>query len=121
MFTYYSHPSAHSIRVTVVGIVEDGILKIAAARCSKKDTFLKKTVIVPGRRAVTLLNGITIPAKKKKVIKGGYSIAKERLETNQLVATFEMPTCNARQFTLIAKGIALEAAYNAHFIEKSKV
>lgn len=34
---------AGCIRVTVVGILEEGVLKLAASRCSYKDQFCKKT------------------------------------------------------------------------------
>lgn len=43
-YVFYSNTdSLTGARVTVVGIVEDGFLKLAASRCSGKDNFVKKT------------------------------------------------------------------------------
>lgn len=40
MFHYYSKPSAN--RVSFAGEYQDGVLRIAAARTSKKDVFVRK-------------------------------------------------------------------------------
>ena len=79
MFTFYSKNSENqksNERVTFVGTFSEGILKIAAARCSKKDQF----------------------ARKK-----GFLIAQGRLNKNRLLFSQEMPVCSATDFVNIAK------------------
>lgn len=49
MFRFYSKGS--KARVTVVGDIQDGVLKIAASRCSDTDAFCKrKGVEIASRR-----------------------------------------------------------------------
>ena len=82
MFTFYSRQqdnTPRNERVTFVGEFTDGMLKIAAARCSKRDQF----------------------ARKK-----GFTIAQGRLTKNKLIHTQEMPVCTATDFVNIAKTLA---------------
>lgn len=41
-FIFHSSPDISGVRVTVVGNYVDGVLNLAVARCSEKDTFVKK-------------------------------------------------------------------------------
>lgn len=82
MFTFYSKPNSEhnrNERVTFVGNFSDGILKIAAARCSKKDQF----------------------ARKK-----GFQIAQGRLMKDKLIFSQEVSSCDASQFVQIAKELS---------------
>ena len=78
MFHFFSQQTEtnRNERVTFVGEYSDGLLKIAAARCSKKDQF----------------------ARKK-----GVKIAEGRLSKNRLIFKQEMPDCSPKQFVDISK------------------
>ena len=77
MFRFYSKADETN-RVSIVGECTDGVLKVAAARCSSKDNFVRKK---------------------------GRELAEKRLQSNELC--FEIPAdkCDVRTFIVIAKGL----------------
>jgi hypothetical protein len=88
MYRFYSSPESQN-RVTVVGVVENDVLKIAVAICSKKDRFVRKIgrSIAEGR----LKKGIyyetcplTAPVPTKDFIDIAQRIANEVVETKQI-------------------------------------
>lgn len=84
-------------RVTVVGEHQQGVLKIAVARCSNKDQFCRRT---------------------------GRSIASTRLKSSGnsgLHSTYSMSDCSVSEFVNIAKQVAVEVSqtmevYDSGFI-----
>lgn len=82
MFRFYSKTPT-STRVTVVGEHSDGMLKIAVARCSRKDRFIR--------------------AKGRK-------IAEARLMADEIIALIKLTKCDVHSFVNIAKTIAEEVA-----------
>lgn len=84
MFRFYSNPTCKN-RVTVVGTHSEGVLKIAVARCSKKDSFIKKK---------------------------GRMIAEGRLAANKLHSLHQLDTCEVVDFVNIAKTISDEVTNN---------
>lgn len=73
MFRFYSKPD--SVRATLVGVHEDGRLKIAASRCSERDTFSRKK---------------------------GIEIAEKRLRSGKFIFDQEMSDISASDFVRIA-------------------
>ncbi len=82
MFRYYSKVKNNSkVRVTVVGVHQDGELKLATARCGAKDNFVKKF---------------------------GRKIAEGRLEKGKLHTVVSMATCTGKEFFDKAHEVAKE-------------
>ena len=89
MYRFYSNPTDTSkVRVSVVGEYshEDGILKIAVSRCSKKDSFIKKKgrAIAEGRLYKgKLYDKITFPTppSSEEFIEHAKLIAKEVIDS----------------------------------------
>lgn len=123
MFIYHSIPAP--VRVTVVGRFnkQNEELELAVSRCSKHDTFMKRSHRVPAKNkfvAQTKKGPKTIPGHDSYVIKGGVDIAKDRLESGELFAIFPMKKCSAYTFKYIAEEMALRAINNPKLIEISK-
>lgn len=123
MFIYHSKTAP--VRVTVVGEYDESLAEIslAVSRCSKRDDFLKKTIIIPERPAFTVQtkNGPKIiPARAEKIFKGGTNIATERLENGEIFAIFPMKTFSQRHFNIIATGIADLVINNPQLVEEIK-
>jgi hypothetical protein len=76
MFRFYSKPSNTQARVAVVGEHSEGVLKIAVARCSVKDHFIKKK---------------------------GRAIAEGRLHKNKLYDEIKMEKCEIKDFIKVAE------------------
>jgi hypothetical protein len=89
MYRFYSSPSESSkVRVTVVGEydVKDHALKIAVARCGRKDNFIKKK---------------------------GRAIAEGRLVKNKLYYTYDVTKApKSEEFVSLAREIAISVANN---------
>jgi len=81
-YRFYSSP-AEKVRISVVGQYEEGILKIAVARCSKKDTFIRRK---------------------------GRAIAEGRLFKNKLYTAVPMQACDIVAFVDVAKQVVAEVA-----------
>lgn len=81
MYHFYSKPSkkGSNERVSVVGKHDNGMLQIAAARCSAKDQFSRKT---------------------------GRAIAEKRLEENKTYITIPVETCDISLFLIVAQGVS---------------
>ena len=81
MYHFYSKPSqkGSNERVSVVGEHKNGMLQIAAARCSAKDQFSRKT---------------------------GRAIAKARLEDNKTYVSIPVEKCDISLFLLVAQGVS---------------
>lgn len=75
MYRFYSNPNGNG-RVTVVGEQNGNIVTLAAARCSKKDQFVKKKgrAIAEGRLA-----------KGGKSIFGTVEVTEERMTNDEFV------------------------------------
>lgn len=84
MFRFYSNP-INGTRVAIVGIHSEGVLKLAAARCSKRDEF---------RRAK------------------GRAIAEGRLQKNKLYSSTELSIIDVNTFVRIAEVAAIDIANN---------
>lgn len=69
MFHFYSKPSKN--RLSFAGVHKEGVLKIAVARCSKKDTFVKKK---------------------------GRAIAEGRLHKDKIYHSIPLEICDGRDF-----------------------
>ena len=78
-------------RVTIVGTYENGVLKMAASRCSTSDNFCKKT---------------------------GRGIAEKRLADNKLVATFPLKECNSKIFRHLATSVSYLVEEDARLVGK---
>ena len=78
MYRFYSRPTETKSRVTVVGEYSEGVLKIAASRCSEKDNFRRKT---------------------------GRAIAEGRLKKGKLFSSVLLKDCNIKKFVTFAKDI----------------
>lgn len=89
MYRFYSRPTGTNIRVSVVGEHSDGVLKIAVARCSKKDHFVKKK---------------------------GRTIAEGRLKKGKYYQKIQMRKCNISTFVSLAKAIAKHVSKNPRAI-----
>lgn len=82
MYHFFSkNETRKNERVTFVGNFTDGVLKIAVARCSKKDQFIRRK---------------------------GVQIAEGRLSKNKLVFSQEMPNCTGAEFVEISKSLVGE-------------
>jgi hypothetical protein len=81
MYRLYTKPEQGHNRVTVVGEHKDGLLKIAVARCGKKDVFIKKR---------------------------GRIIAENRLTKDLLFNVYPMTECTSKDFVNIATNVAEE-------------
>lgn len=81
MFHYYSKKNDNPVRVVITGEHKDGILKLAAARCSKKDQFIKKK---------------------------GRTISENRLKGGKLYASHFLAECPGTKFLEIASKTAEE-------------
>ncbi len=82
MEPYVYHSSQHEydgVRVTVVGKIDNGLLFISAARCSKEDPFVKKT---------------------------GRSIAIGRLDESNFITAIDFPALDQKKFISAAKAVA---------------
>jgi len=79
MFRFYSSPTS-PVRVAIVGVFSEGSLKLAAARTSKKDQFIRKK---------------------------GRLIAEGRLAKGKLLADIPMANCDIQQFLGIAKELSI--------------
>lgn len=81
MYNFYSKPikKGSNERVSVVGQHNDGMLQIAAARCSAKDQFSRKT---------------------------GRAIAEKRLEEKKTYITIPVEKCDISLFLLVAQGVS---------------
>ena len=91
-YCFYSNPTENKARVSVVGEFDESSseLKIAVARCSENDQFIR----VKGR-----------------------AIATDRLNQGKLVATVAFPEAPAsKTFIYLAKGIAQEIADDARLV-----
>lgn len=80
MFRFYSSPQ-EATRVSIVAEHSEGVLKIAVARCSKKDNFFRKK---------------------------GRLIAEGRLNKGKVHTTIPMDECDIQTFLAYAKIIAEE-------------
>ena len=79
-FIFHSQSNSHSgVRVTVVGEYSTGILNLAVARCSEKDSFSRKI---------------------------GREIAIERLNKGEIFYSFTSETMNSKRFYDIANAIS---------------
>ena len=78
LFRFYSSPNNTS-RVSVVGIHENGVLKIAVSRSSEKDHFIRKK---------------------------GRMIAEGRLAKGKIHSQYNLPGCDIQEFIRYAKNIA---------------
>lgn len=89
MFRFYSKSGGP--RATLVGTHVNGVLKIAAARCSEKDNFSKSK---------------------------GVEIASSRLNRNHTIYEEEMAECSAKDFVLRAhileQPVVRAKAVNSH-------
>ena len=92
MFGFYSLPEDRN-RISIVGEHKDGILKIAAARCSTKDRFCKKT---------------------------GREIATKRLKEDNLLLSVNIEKCEGRLFLNMAKVLIEEINRNPKILNKKK-
>lgn len=81
MFGFYSPVNETKVRVTIVGEHTDGMLRIAVARCSAKDNFVKKY---------------------------GRGRALKRLSLGKLYKTILLDDCSPKAFVEIAKQVAEE-------------
>ena len=81
MYHFYSKPSTKGSneRVSVVGQHNNGMLQIAAARCSAKDQFSRKT---------------------------GRAIAEKRLEENKTYIQIPVEKCDISLFLIVAQGVS---------------
>lgn len=121
MFIYHSPPG--DVRVTVVGKVdrEKGLM-VAVSRCSKNDSFQKKTIVKPGRDAFevqTAQGPKVIPARPEETIKGGVQIATERLEEGKVFIFSDMTSCSSYQFNHVAEGVANTAIQDMKWVEEN--
>lgn len=81
MFRFYSNPSEAKTRVSVVGEYSEGVLKIAVARCSEKDHFVRKK---------------------------GRMIAEGRLAKGKTYEEIPLAECDIQEFVRVAKSISKE-------------
>lgn len=81
MYRFYSKADETKNRVSIVGECVNGTLKIAAARCSSKDNFVRKK---------------------------GRELAEQRLANNQIYFQCKTESCDIKQFLYLAKSIAKE-------------
>lgn len=88
MYRFYSSPK-DSNRVTIVGETVDGTLKIAAARCSHNDHFVRKV---------------------------GRDIAEKRLQNNETIFNIPVQDCSITFFVTLARGLAQELS--KHYVHK---
>ncbi len=87
MLRFYSKPIKNEPRISVVGEHKDGLLKIAVARCSIKDQFVKKT---------------------------GRTLAEKRLSENKLYEEIRINNCRGKDFAIIADIIAKKVKLNCN-------
>ena len=92
MYRFYSKANETKNRVSIVGECVEGTLKIAAARCSNKDNFVRKK---------------------------GRKLAEERLKNNQLYYECKTEKCDIRQFLYLARSIAKEIENSGETIKRS--
>lgn len=88
VYRFYTSPWSKN-RVSLVGTYNDGVLKVAASRCSNNDNFCKKT---------------------------GRTIAERRLADNNLVAEFHLKECSIATFVRVVEPLAWTIANNAHLV-----
>jgi hypothetical protein len=81
VFRFYSNTEEGKPRITVVAEHSAGMLKVAVARCSNKDHFIRKK---------------------------GRMIAEGRLAKDKLFTTVEMESCDIAAFVEVAKEVARE-------------
>ena len=81
MFRFYSNPAETRSRVSVVGEHSEGMLRVAVARCSEKDHFVRKK---------------------------GRMIAEGRLAKNKTYDVIPMDSCDIQEFVKLAKEISKE-------------
>lgn len=86
MFRYYSTPDEASVRITVAGEHSDGVLRLAVARCSPKDRYVK----VLGREK-----------------------AEKRLSIGLLYDKIELKECDAKTFVAFAKKAVMDIDKNS--------
>lgn len=83
MFRFYSNPAERE-RISVVGEHSEGVLKLAVARCSRKDNFYRKK---------------------------GRAIAEGRLAKGKLHSAIPMESCDTHTFVTIATQIAEQVRF----------
>jgi hypothetical protein len=84
LFRFYSKPADSKIRVAVVGEYSKKVLKIAVARCSKKDSFIRKK---------------------------GKAIAEGRLAKGKIHSSYKLEECPISMFIEIAKNVSEEVIH----------
>jgi len=125
------------VRITVAGRFhkENHELTIAIARCSKRDTFRKKSIVIPAREEFHVMNSktnkpaihpengkvIILLAQKEKILYGGVDLATNRLNENKVFAKFTMISCSMFQFSQIAESVCDMIAMYPVFVEGSKL
>lgn len=82
MYHFYSKPE-FNVRVAIVGQYNNGVLKLAASRCSRKDQFVKRK---------------------------GRAIAEGRLAKNKLCKEITLSECRICDFINIAKELSKDIA-----------
>ena len=86
-FRFYSNPENSTVRVSLAGTHENGVLKIAAARCSNRDNFQRKK---------------------------GRQIAEGRLHKDKVCYQEQRETCTGHDFVEVARSLAAEITNNAN-------
>lgn len=92
-FIFHSKPYFWLPRVTVVGVLDKGQLKIAVSRCSENDQFVKKI---------------------------GVEKARKRVESGNLISIYSIEKCSISDFVSIATDIAEMVILNARLIKKDE-
>lgn len=90
IYRFYSKPD-DKVRVSVVGKYDNGTLKIAAARCSSKDSFIRKK---------------------------GKMIAEGRLQKGKLFSEIELSSCEVKDFVSHAKLVIEKVKFNPNFLHE---
>lgn len=90
MYRFYSKPEEGKQRVTIVAEFKDNTLNIAAARCSKKDRFIKRK---------------------------GRAVAESRLKNNYFYRSLQLEKCDVKTFFEIAQKEASLIAQDARILK----
>lgn len=78
MYRFYSKPIANTGRTTIVATFVDGVVNVAAARCSTKDNFIRKK---------------------------GRQIAEGRLVKGKLIHSFKIESFSSADFIALANNL----------------
>lgn len=88
-FRFFTEPA--SVRVTIVGEFTDGVLRIAASRCSSKDHFVRRK---------------------------GAAIAEGRLRKGRLVREVPMDSCDGFRFVEVARSVGADVRQRPEILNR---